>query len=82
MSEYEVKTFEENMGKDLELAKTSLRKLCAKEFDGEPDACSALRHGWKNTHGTGPTGLILPRYPEKREETGHTKVWETGPSII
>jgi len=38
MHELQNKTFEKNLVKDLEKAKTSLRKVCAQEFACEPDA--------------------------------------------
>lgn len=43
------KTFEKNLGKDLDRAKTSLRKLCAREFACEPDARNAAEK-WLDNH--------------------------------
>lgn len=49
MHEQQKKTFEKNLGKNLEKAKTSLRKVCAKEFACEPDALNAAEN-WMEKH--------------------------------
>ena len=47
--EREEKTFEKNLAKSLDRARTSLRKLCAREFACEPDARMAAEI-WLNKH--------------------------------
>jgi len=49
MHEQQEKTFEKNLGNNLEKAKTSLRKILAKEFACEPDAQNAAEN-WLNKH--------------------------------
>ena len=49
MHEREEKTFEKNLVKDLNRAKKSLRKLCAREFACAPDAQSAVET-WLTKH--------------------------------
>jgi transposase len=49
MYEREEKTFEKNLAKSLDRARTALRKLCAREFACEPDACRAAEI-WLNKH--------------------------------
>jgi len=49
MHEQQEKTFEKNLGKNLEKAKTSLRKVLAKEFACEPDAKNAAEN-WLKKH--------------------------------
>jgi transposase len=49
MYEREEKTFEKNLTKNLDRAKKSLRKLCAREFACEPDACRAAEL-WLSRH--------------------------------
>ncbi|WFN33986.1 IS1634 family transposase [Methanogenium sp. S4BF] len=49
MHEQQNKTFQKNLVKDLERAKTSLRKVCAQEFACEPDARIAAEK-WLDKH--------------------------------
>ena len=49
MYEREEKTFEKNLAKDLDRARTSLRKLCAREFACAPDAHRAAET-WLTRH--------------------------------
>jgi len=49
MYEREEKTFEKNLAKDLDRARTSLRKICAQEFACAPDAHRAART-WLERH--------------------------------
>jgi transposase len=49
MHEQQKKTFEKNLGKNLEKAKTSLRKILAKKFACEPDAKNAAEN-WLKTN--------------------------------
>jgi transposase len=49
MYEREEKTFEKNLAKNLDRARTALRKLCAREFACEPDARRAAEL-WLNKH--------------------------------
>jgi len=49
MHKRQEKTFEKNLKKNLDKAKTSLRKLCAREFVCEPDAKIAAEK-WQDIH--------------------------------